>query len=322
MSRYSKKILTACVCLVVLAVVLCAVPCFTPLASAESIGDYEYTSSSGTVRITGYTGSGTEITVPSEIDGNPVTAIGTSAFQHCTLLVSVTIPDTVISIGDTAFSGCTALESVTIPDSVTSIGSCAFEDCDDLTGIVLPSSMRSIGKGAFQNCYSLENVVFFNGITEIGDYAFRFCTSLESITLPATLESIGCGAFSSCDNLDNIYYMGSGEQWAKIDIADDNSNISQAEIHLAVFYNAATVDIEAKAAAEKAAEASDTADEAYTSDNFDDYSDYVGMPSGLLGLIIYAVGFLAPFIVPISPLLILLGVCIYMEHKKKKENGP
>ena len=67
-------------------------------------------------------------------DGS-VTSIGDYAFQGCTGLTSITIPDSVTSICSSAFEGCTGLTSVTIPDSVTSIGNYAFEDCTSLTNI-------------------------------------------------------------------------------------------------------------------------------------------------------------------------------------------
>ena len=52
----------------------------------------------------------------------PVTSIGSMAFNNCSDLTSVTIPNTVTSIDDSAFRYCTSLTSVTIPSSVTSIG--------------------------------------------------------------------------------------------------------------------------------------------------------------------------------------------------------
>ncbi|MBR4973470.1 MAG: leucine-rich repeat domain-containing protein, partial [Clostridia bacterium] len=48
--------------------------------------------------------------------------IAADAFEDCTRLKSISIPDSFTSIGDEAFSGCYSLTSITIPDSVTSIG--------------------------------------------------------------------------------------------------------------------------------------------------------------------------------------------------------
>ena len=73
--------------------------------------------------------------VKSAVIADGVTSIGSSAFDDCTSLTSVTIPDSVTSIGDDAFYDCTSLTSVTIPDSVTIIGGSAFFDCDNLTDV-------------------------------------------------------------------------------------------------------------------------------------------------------------------------------------------
>ena len=75
-----------------------------------------------TINIGFYTGTGGAVTIPGTIDAYTVTSIGTNAFQNCTNLTSVTIPDSVTSIGEAAFYDCTSLTSVTIPNSVTSIG--------------------------------------------------------------------------------------------------------------------------------------------------------------------------------------------------------
>ncbi|MFR6424692.1 MAG: leucine-rich repeat domain-containing protein [Oscillospiraceae bacterium] len=92
----------------------------------------------------------TKANIPHTIKGVTVTSIGGSAFDNCTSLTSVTIPDSVTSIGWYAFDGCTSLTSVTIPDSVTSIGRYAFDGCTSLTSVTIPDSVTSIGDGAFE----------------------------------------------------------------------------------------------------------------------------------------------------------------------------
>ncbi len=91
--------------------------------------------------------------------------IGYAAFEWCTSLESVTIPDSVMSIGKGAFHRCTALTSVTIPNGVTSIGSSTFGGCRSLTSITIPNSVTFIGDEAFYDCNKLEKIDF-NGTTE------------------------------------------------------------------------------------------------------------------------------------------------------------
>ena len=67
-----------------------------------------------------------------------VTSIGDWAFDNCSSLTSVTIPNSVTSIGDYAFYLCSGLTSVTIGNSVTSIGEKAFAGCSSLTAIYVP----------------------------------------------------------------------------------------------------------------------------------------------------------------------------------------
>ncbi len=153
------------------------------------------------ITITKYTGNDTKIAIPSEIDGYKVLSIGESAFDGCSSLTSVTIPDSVKSIRDDAFCKCISLISLTIPDSVTRIGKGAFDGCKSLTSVTIPDSVKSIGDEAFDDCESLKSVIISDSVTSIGEYAFDHCKSLTSITIPNSVTSIGYNAFSGCDNL-------------------------------------------------------------------------------------------------------------------------
>ena len=146
-----------------------------------------------------YCTSLTSITIPES-----VTRIGSSAFKDCTSLTSVTIPNSVTSIGSFAFYYCSSLTSIIIPEGVTSIGDSAFEECTSLTSITIPESVTRIGSSAFEDCTSLTSITIPESVTSIGTYAFWCCTSLTSITIPEGVTSIGDSAFYYCSSLTSI----------------------------------------------------------------------------------------------------------------------
>jgi hypothetical protein len=135
----ATRLRTACLCLWLLVWVLPA------LVQAQ----FSYTTNNGTVSITNYTGSGGAVTIPSTINGLPVTSIGDDAFYDCASLTRVTIPNSVTNIGNTAFETCVNLTSVTIPDSVTSIGYEAFGDCYSLTSAYFEGNPPAIDLSMF-----------------------------------------------------------------------------------------------------------------------------------------------------------------------------
>jgi len=139
------------------------------------------------------------VTIP-----NSVTSIGERAFSFCSSLTAITIPNSVTSIGDGAFWNCSSLTSITIPNSVTSIGNTAFYSCSSLTSITIPNSVTSIGNYAFSSCSSLTSITIPNSVTSIGNGAFQNCSSLTSITIPNSVTSIGNGAFRNCSSLTSI----------------------------------------------------------------------------------------------------------------------
>ena len=168
------------------------------------LGVPSYLRISGT-KVFGYTDA-----IPSNVvipDG--VTEIGSTAFNRCKNLESVTIPASVKSIdkGDSffgAFFSCTKLKTVTMSNGMENIGEYAFFGCTSLTSVTIPNSVTSIGRGAFSSCTSLTSVTIPNSVTSIGDSAFSDCTSLTSVTIPSSVTSIGWCAFSDCTSLTSV----------------------------------------------------------------------------------------------------------------------
>jgi hypothetical protein len=106
--------------------------------------DFSYRNTNGTITVTGYTGPGGAVSIPSTIVGLPVTSLGDWVFAGSNNLTSVIIADSVTNIGKSTFRGCTGLASVTFGTSVKTIGSVAFAGCSSLTNLGIPDSVEVI----------------------------------------------------------------------------------------------------------------------------------------------------------------------------------
>ena len=152
-----------------------------------------------------------------------VTAIGKQAFNGCSLLESIEIPDGVTRIGWAAFQGCSSLKSVTIPDSVTAIDGLTFHTCIVLESIDIPAGVTEIPKGMFSHCFSLTSVTVPDGVTVIDQNAFHTCTALTDVTIPASVTEIADGAFYHCNALQTVHYGGTEADRAKIQIGSEEN---------------------------------------------------------------------------------------------------
>jgi len=155
----------------------------------------------------------TDVVIPKTYNGENVTGIGDRAFQYCTGLTSIVIPNSVTSIGESVFVNCTGLTSITIPDNVTSIGMMTFFRCSSLASITIPDGVTSIGTAAFFECIGMTSITIPDGVTGISNEAFYGCSGLTSITIPDSVTSIGIDAFYGCSGLTSITFEGTVEQW-------------------------------------------------------------------------------------------------------------
>ena len=118
-----------------------------------------------------------------------------------------------------AFQGCTNLWEITLPDNLSTIGDAAFANCKSLNSIILPENIVSIGDSSFISCTSLNSVIFEEGAhintiggggiypyygESYGGGAFSKCISLQSIDIPQSITKLEAFAFSE-SGLKSIY---------------------------------------------------------------------------------------------------------------------
>lgn len=204
-------------------------------------GDFEYAlTSDGNAILVGFTGKGTELTIPKKVNGKPVTGIADEAFHLCSSLKSVHIPNNVVEVGTNPFVWCSSLSEVSvnmdhstlamiddvlfdktekrliyypspfvrkyyeIPNGISIIGDKSFYGSKWLKGVEIPESIKSIGEYAFYGCSDLDNVNIPNSIATISKGAFYACDSMKNIYLPESIVSIEDYAFQYCKELKEI----------------------------------------------------------------------------------------------------------------------
>jgi hypothetical protein len=187
------------------------------------------------IKITDYTGSEAEVTIPAEIQGLPVTEIAQKAFHGKDILTSLVIPDSITKIGQYAFGGNRNLVSITLPfvgETITSAGEYATlgytVGSDRLFGgnysynaiqnysalsktYYFPNSLKNvviaggnISMGAFQNMTKVESITLPEAITAVGSRAFENCISINAISIPETVTAIGANAFYNCSRIETV----------------------------------------------------------------------------------------------------------------------
>jgi hypothetical protein len=172
------------------------------------VSDFNSTINNGEVTITGYTGTGGVVEIPTMIGGLPVTTIGQNAFQSKSSVTAVVIPNGVTTIMDAAFAGCSGMTAITLPNSLTSIGGYVFDGCSSLQSITIPDGVISIGPNAFAWCTSLASITLPSGLKKIISGTFWACNNLTSITIPGGVDEIQYNAFLNCSKLASVYFQG------------------------------------------------------------------------------------------------------------------
>lgn len=134
---------------------------------------------------------------------NSVKTIGMVAFEYCSSLADIVLPEGVTTIGREAFILCSSLSHIDLPEGVTTIGHGTFSGCEKLSNVTLPNSLTTIEDFAFYGCSSLVDVTIPGTTTTLEFHAFKNCTSLRSVTIPNSVNTVDA-PFYGCSSLSDI----------------------------------------------------------------------------------------------------------------------
>lgn len=128
---------------------------------------------------------------------NSVKTIGMAAFEYCSSLADIILPEGVTTIARSAFWGCSSLSRIDLPEGVTTIGHSAFAICVSLRNMIIPDNIQSIGVRAFYKCSHL-TITIPETVTSIGSQAFR---NNADLTIAMSGNLLDNALFSDCENL-------------------------------------------------------------------------------------------------------------------------
>ncbi len=136
----------------------------------------------------------------------------------------IVIGEGITHAGDYAFDYCSNVTELSLPDTLESIGDHTFANGATGSTIHFPAGLESIGPAAFQ-INKLTEVTLPEGIESVGTRAFAGGELLETVSIPATLTSIGAAAFDGCHALTEVAYAGTEADWNDLEGSSDNPNL-------------------------------------------------------------------------------------------------
>lgn len=198
--------------------------------SPKTESKLEYKIVNNEVIITKYTDSTqkTEIIVPDEIEGFPVTEIADFSLFNCESLKKIYIGKNVSKIGEWSMTNNQRLEQFAVDDSneyfcsvdgvlyskdmktiiyyppARNIKFDKYGEAQNTTQYEIADGVETVRTKAFYKCYYVDSITIPNSVKYIEEKAFHRSSSLTEIKLPLSLTFIGKDAFAYCDKLEKV----------------------------------------------------------------------------------------------------------------------
>ena len=138
--------------------------------------------------------------------GNKVSVLPARLCAGMSSLTTIALPPTVRVIGEGAFQGCSKLQTINLPEGLARIEKSLFSGDRSLTVIVIPDRVKAIEQEAFMGCSGLQSLTMGDGVTRIEKYAFSGASSLTELIIGDSVRYIAEGAFASCKSLTAVTF--------------------------------------------------------------------------------------------------------------------
>ena len=221
-----KKIKLTLLALSVLLIVVCLSGC----TSSKTADGIEYKIENGTATIVGYTDTTTrtEIIIPDEFEGVPVTEIADFGLFNAESVEKIVIGKNVQKIGGWSMTNEQKLKAFEVDSEnqhFTSVDGVLFSkdmktliyyppakgiefnnlgQAKEMTQYVIPDGVETIRTKAFYKCYYVDKIEIPNSVKTIEEKAFHRCSALKEINLPDSLVTIGKDAFAYCSEVTSV----------------------------------------------------------------------------------------------------------------------
>jgi hypothetical protein len=191
-----------------------------------------------TLTITGYSGPGGAVVIPSSINGHPVTGLADSTFNTVSNVYRATLPNSITNMGSQTFRNCSSLVEIyfqgnapvvtvasgnTFPNAsiatvyylpeTTGWGP-TFNDCPTALWVPFTYTVNPNNTVAITGYTGLGGTVTIPGtinglpVTSLGGNAFYKCGVLSAVVIPDSVTNLETGAFQKCAGLTGVYLQG------------------------------------------------------------------------------------------------------------------
>ncbi len=157
-------------------------------------------------RVSKYTGSDTEVIIPSNICGKVVDGIAQGGFKGCDKVTKVVLPDTITYVGDYAFEGCTSL-------TYNSQNGLLYLGNDWAPYIYLAKSTNK----------TIKSATIDSTCQVVGSGVFESHQSLSTVEIPTSVKCFAKDAFKGCV-LTYVRFAGTADEWAQISFSEPSAN--------------------------------------------------------------------------------------------------